>query len=420
MFCRAVQDILGLNAGKTWQDVQRELSDDQVKRIHEAFASLWPEDTDLPSLLPRPKRGILRAVYLGMSDPRLIGPMVIGWLPYFDEVVLANPFVNPLRIRPEYSPTSSPSQHKDQTLMNVLLLLSLEPFIHAGYVHLIPNLGDFDAQFGATNLQMAKERTADWKPPKELSVWQKAIADDDHRRVMLRMPEGWLRRSMRREMPQASVAEIDAAVAYAKSQLEADPYALLQPIEPGEAGGQLHSFKGYNLETAIFLASLTGSVIYTDADVHWQQLHLHAQATSRGPSADWAPTVEALRNVEFTIELDSQALLGALQAGHFHRMRDELRPLVDAIQQQPRGPQPDEAALQISKAGESMYHAWVKVPPGQRLTARMELSVPESGFDRNEVRRLLLTFGRAKVVRPIPLAVLIKFEEAAPHCGDPC
>jgi hypothetical protein len=151
----------------------------------------------------------------------------------------------------------------------VLLLLTLEPFFHAGYIQLIPDPGDFDTQFGATTLQMVKERTAGWKPPKEVAAWQKVIADDDHRRMMLRMPEAWLRRSMRQHMPQASDAQIDSAVAYAKSELEADPYALLQPFEPGEAGAQLHSFKGYNLETAMFLASLTGSVIYTDVDAHW-------------------------------------------------------------------------------------------------------------------------------------------------------
>jgi hypothetical protein len=119
------------------------------------------------------------------------------------------------------------------------------------------------------------------------------------------------------------------------------------------------------------------------------------------------------------IELDAQPLLGALQAGRFRRMKGELRPLVDAIQQQAGAPQPDQVTLQISKAAESMQHAWATVPPGHRLTGRIELSVPQSGFDRNEVRRLLLTFGRAKFVRPIPLAMLIKFEEAAPHAGDP-
>jgi len=255
----------------------------------------------------------------------------------------------------------------------------------------------------------------------EKSLWggTKAIADDDYRRMVLRGPEASLRRLMRQHMPQASGAEIDAAVAHAKSQLEADPYALLQPIEPGEAGAQLHSFKGFNLETGMFLASLTGSVIYTDADAHWQQLHSHAQAASSSPSADWASAAEAFGKVEFVIELDGQLLLGALQTGRFIRAKGQLRPLVGAVEQQAGAPQLDQVASQISKAAESHQRAWTKVPIGHRLTGRIELSIPAGGFDRNEVRRLLLTFGRAKVVRPIPLAVLIKFEEVANHTNDP-
>ena len=126
-----------------------------------------------------------------------------------------------------------------------------------------------------------------------------------------------------------------------------------------------------------------------------------------------------MRKVAFIVVLDAQPLLGALEAGRFRRIKGELRPLLDAIQQQAGAPQPDQVALQISKSAESIQRAWRKVPPGHRLTGRIELSVPASGFDRNEVRRLLLTFGRAKSVRPIPLAMLIKFDEAAPHAGDP-
>jgi hypothetical protein len=100
-------------------------------------------------------------------------------------------------------------------------------------------------------------------------------------------------------------------------------------------------------------------------------------------------------------------------------MKGMVRPLVDAILQQAGAPQPDQVALQISNAADSMQRAWAKVPPGHRLTGWIELSIPASGFDRNEVRRLLLTFGRVKSVRPIPMAMLIKFEEAASHAGDP-
>jgi hypothetical protein len=134
MFCHAVQDILGLKSGKTWDDVRRELSDEQVAAIHKAFRSLWPEGTDLSELLPRPKKDRFRAVYLGTSDPRTVEAIALGWLPFFDEVVLPHPFINPIRVRPEYSPIESPMQHKAQTLKNVLLLLTLEPFIWTGHV----------------------------------------------------------------------------------------------------------------------------------------------------------------------------------------------------------------------------------------------------------------------------------------------
>ncbi|TWB15525.1 SEC-C motif-containing protein [Nitrospirillum amazonense] len=413
MFCRVVEDILGLNAGKTWQDVQRELNEDQVKRIYEAFGSLWPEDTDLPSLLPRPRNGILRAVYLGVSDPRLIGPMVLGWLPYFDEVILAHPFVNPVRLKPEYSPTVSPSQYKEQTLKNVLLLLELEPFIHAGYVHLIPDPGDIDAQFGASMLQMATERTADSKPSSALDGWHKAMADDDHRRLMLRQPEASLRRRFRQITPELSDKQIDTIVSHAKSELETDPYALLQPMEMGEAGAQLLCFKGYGLEVGMYLASLTGSVIYTDLDVHWQYLHMHGLEKGIVENAQWAPAVKALSNVEFPLELQGWPVLQAIRMGRFGKIKVRSGTLTDALLNLQEAPQPDKIATQISSISELVQREMSKIPIGNRLTGRIGLSVPSGGFQRQEVQRLLLTFGRVKATRPIPFAMCIKFEALA-------
>ncbi|MGF6547159.1 YecA family protein [Paraburkholderia youngii] len=227
MFCNAVKGILGLTAGKGWDDVRRELSDEQVKRIHEAFGSLWPEDTDLVELVPRPRRGAFRAVYLGASDPRTAEATVLGWLPYFDEVVLAHPFINPFGMKPDFSPTKSPSQYKAQTLKNVLLLLTLEPYIRSGYVHLIPDPGDFNPHFGMSALQMAKERTAGWKAAQGSVDALKALAKDDHGRFLRRLPESSLRGLIRECKPEASDAQIDAAIAYMKSSLAAAPYALL-------------------------------------------------------------------------------------------------------------------------------------------------------------------------------------------------
>ncbi len=325
MHCRAVLDILGLESGKTWDDVHRELSDQQVKRIHEVFASLWPEDTELAELLPRPKKRAFRAVYLGVCDPRTVEATVLGWLPYFDEVVLAHPFLNPLHFKPEFSPTLSPSKHKAQTLKNVLQLLVLEPYIQAGLVHLIPDPADFNPQFRMSALQMAAQRTAGWTPSRKSVGWMEALAKDDCLRLMRQLPDDLHEALMRKRTPEASDAQVNADIEYIKSEVAADPLALLQPIEPGEAGAQFLYLKGYNLESAMYLASLTGSSIYTDVQAHWQQLHMYALQGDRAPNSAWNPVVESLEAVSFPIEMNANTLLESLQAGRFGSIRPVLR-----------------------------------------------------------------------------------------------
>ncbi len=134
MLMRAIEDILGLDNGKSWEDVRRELTDEQVARIHTAYASLWPKDTNLAELLPRPDGRKLRALYIGLIDPRTIAASVIGWIPYFDEIIVLNPFLNGAFVRPEYSPIESPRQYKEQTIKNVALFMTLIPFVQAGIV----------------------------------------------------------------------------------------------------------------------------------------------------------------------------------------------------------------------------------------------------------------------------------------------
>ena len=164
MFANAVLDILGLNKGKTWTDVRRNLSDEQVKRIHEVLEALWPKDTNLAQLLPRPDIRVSRATFAGIIDPRTIGATVVGWLMYFDEIVFLNPFTNPSYIKPEFSPIDSPAQHKAQTLRNVMLLLNVMPFIDAGVLHMVPDPADVNADFRNIMWSMAKERSEVRKP----------------------------------------------------------------------------------------------------------------------------------------------------------------------------------------------------------------------------------------------------------------
>ena len=120
ILCNGIESILGLNKGKSWEQVRRELSNEQIKDIYSLYGSLWPIDTDIFSLLPKLDQE-LRALYIGVIDPRAISFFAIGATPYFDQILIQHPFVHPDAVNPEFSPVESPHQYKQQTLKNMAL-----------------------------------------------------------------------------------------------------------------------------------------------------------------------------------------------------------------------------------------------------------------------------------------------------------
>ena len=135
---------------------------------------------------------------------------------------------------------------------------------------------------------MAQQRTAGWTPEMDNKERQRfdRLAQDDYRRFLGRLPERALRKMIRESIPGIDDTKLDSVIKHMKTELEADPYALLQPIEPGNAGAQLKIMKGYSLETAMYLAALTGAVLYTDLKAHWEQLHLRQYQRCRSSACD--------------------------------------------------------------------------------------------------------------------------------------
>ncbi|KDP89453.1 hypothetical protein CF70_031110 [Cupriavidus sp. SK-3] len=409
LLCRAVTDILGLDSGKTWDDVRRELSDEQIVNIHEAFGSLWPTDTNLPDLLPRPSTNLFRAVYLGTIDPRTIAPVATGWLAYFDQIVVAHPFVNPVGMRPEFSPTHSPSQYKEQTLKNVLALLMLEPFIDAGYVHLVPTPMDFDIEFSKIVMKMARTRTANWKPDKASTDQFMELAREDLMRTLSRLPDDRLRKLVKSAIPDASDEAIEALISATRSQYSGDPLTLLQPLLAGENGGQLKIVKGYGLEAALYLAALTGSEIYTDVHSHWDHLHEHTSAArSDNAAPDWKPIADAFSSLTLPIDLDLQASFTARQTGKFNDMREAIRRIGNLARDESNAVDKEKLARVVLGAAEKNTNQWQGSNLAHAAKGRVDISVPQSGFERNEITRLLITFGSRQPIRPPQMALFIR------------
>jgi hypothetical protein len=420
MFCRAVQAILGFNTGKSWEGIRRELSEEQVKRIHEAYESLWPRDTDLVALLPRPTARAFRGLYLGIVDPRTIAMNVTGWLAYFDQVVIPNPFMNAGNVKPDFSPTKKPHQYKVQTIKNVLLLMMLEPYIDAGLVQLLPDPTDFGGLMHVV-MDMAQERVGKAEiDDKDMERFH-LLQEDELKRATIGMPLDALRGLIQRTSPEMSPEGTEQVMSYMKEQQKLDPLALLQELPAGEEGAQLQTIKGFNLEVSLFLANLTGSVIYTDTRIHWKYLHAHTSARRGKTAAAWMPLVERVKAAQFMLSGNPVADFERRMSGSFKGMRATWREMAASIWAQSGKPVPKKVVKALVKeldAAESrMRREWracssstdASLPPFQ---GRVELSIPEERFERTTVQRLLLTHGRAKKVAPTPMAMFIDWEAA--------
>lgn len=409
MFSHCVQGILGLDKEKTWEDVRRDLSDEQVKEIHEAYGSLWPKDTDIASLLPRQNQKISRGVYIGTIDPRTVAVVALGLLTYVDEIVLPNPFINPAYIKPEASPTQSPAQHKEQTLKNVALLLDLEPFIYAGIVHLIPDPTDFNEELRKQVWHMAEERTKNWEPSKEDMRQFDCLMEDDFQRSFRRLSIDSQRRQFRKIDPELKEEILEQCLAIMKQQQEEDPLALLQPLEPGRDNSQFRIIKGFNFEIALFLAGLTGAFVYTDALVHWKHLHEHTRAGNDPQTeAFWRLQTDGVKAIMFPIEHDGNKLMqDRLTGGHLGSIRSLITRILSVMQNNADHANLSPMITQLDSALKKVRQKQEEQSLETVFGMQLELSVSGAGFENNTARRLLLTFGRAKDVSTVSIAILL-------------
>src|SRR5690606_17603187 len=149
--------ILGIDEGKDWVTIRRELTDDQIKEVYRCYASLWPLETDLLSLLPKPD-GTARAVYTGSIHPFAFSECALSASLYFGELIVQTPFINARCIRKEYSPVDNPKAYRHEFLRTVLLFLHVMPLVEIGLINLIPDPCDFDAHLREQMMDMAKER----------------------------------------------------------------------------------------------------------------------------------------------------------------------------------------------------------------------------------------------------------------------
>lgn len=380
-FCNCIRDVLGLDSGKTWLDVRRELSDDQISKIYGFYSVLWPRETDIYSLLPK-SDGSFRGLYTGPLDVRIIGAHALPMASVFDEFLIETPVTNPNNVKPEFSPTESPSTYKYQALKDFLFMLELEPFIGLGLINLIPDPSEFDLHLMKAMMEMARgrDRAEEIACEQDKQLYFR-LATEDLLNSISMMPRDAKIQTLVHQfgLPEEMAAE---SVVELERNAEASPLMMLQQMNAGE-GGQFIQFRmGPNYEMALFVAQVTGSVLVTDSSSRWQEL-VSAQHREQGIVS--YPWKRALTQLD-TIPIDYQFLETYQKSQHHFAM---TRNLMKAVDRMVLGNDRDAAKLTqlAGQATELIDQLGQAAKP--IVTNSLKILSPDGGFYDTNVQRLL-------------------------------
>jgi hypothetical protein len=267
-------EILGLGPDLDWIAVRRTLTDKQIADCYLLFEALWPRETDLLSLLPKPD-GRPRAVYTGSVHPEMIEEFAYGASLCFGELIIEHPFTHPGAVSKEYSPTENPGSYHLEFLKSAMFLLNIMPLVDLGLVNLVPDPCTFDLHLRDQMMNMAQARTRGVQFDRQDEPRLEALAMREYRRVIMMGPRDTLVTQIRDNHPNASDTEIEEALAGVEQLKEADPLIALNDgiFGGGPKGGQLQLFKlAPNFEMAMYLAQATGAAIVTDSPFRWKEL----------------------------------------------------------------------------------------------------------------------------------------------------
>jgi len=403
-----VEDILGLNKGKNWDDVRRELSDEQIIKIHKLYGSLWPIDTDIFNLLPRPDN-TLRAIYTGMIDPRTTTLSALGAVPYFDEVLIQHPFINPGAVKPEFSPIDSPHQHKYQMLKNLLLFLYLKPFIESGVINFIPDPCFFDQHLHRQMLHMAEQRRRGMNSSEIELDRYRILYEEDFFRTMCLLPKEQKLYQIRKAMPDLSSGQIEEIFQYMEKRNQKDPLTLLQDNVISKGGQFMIMSLVPNFEMSLFIAQATGSIILTDSETRWEELKAAQYKEGGMVSHPWSALSNFFSDLKYVFSSDPEKNFSYRMNGDFGSLRKIFRDVYSTIQNNQNVPDANLIERLTKDFKINLETAIKSYDTNEQFTfeVKMNFLMPKGGFVDNNVQRLLLKSGSEKHLSNAPMVIFV-------------
>jgi hypothetical protein len=413
MLQNGIKKVLGLDGEKDWIQIRRELTDDQIKEIYFLYEALWPLETNLLALLPKPD-GVARAVYTGSIHPLSIADFALAAPLYFGELIVAHPFIHSGTIAKKYRPTENPKHYRQEFLKSIMFFGNIMPLVQLGLVNLIPDPCDFDFHLREQMMSMARARTPVMRfdPDKEPRL--KKQMEEDNRRSLMLMPPDAMRRQLRKLNPDMSEEQVEATMRFAERKRELDPLAVLQEgsLEGGKEGGQMNMFKLVpNFEMTMYLAQATGAYIVTDSPFRWSEVKRAIRRRVTMATPGLATLSGEIKAAKFAFPQNVTDVVDhALKktcAGYPDLHRDLFKYLSHLEQ---RGAKPNrEAQLggRFAKVHAAAQAAFKKSGVFAK-EGRISCVLPPEGIQDNTINRLLLMSSSERHLSSIPMAFFIE------------
>ncbi|MAC89080.1 DUF4238 domain-containing protein [Maricaulis sp.] len=410
---RGIENILELRPDQDWTEVRKSITDEKISKIYSVYEALWPLETDLLGLLPKPD-GTARAVYTGMLDARKITETGLGASLLFGELLIQHPFTNPRTVNDKFNPIKNPQAYRHEVLKSVLFFMQVMPLVEAGIVNLFPDPWDFDYHLRKQTIQLAEERWRFLRPlMEEDDSGLRDLASEEFKRTLLHLSEDGQRAVFKRYSPELSSEEIEMMLEGIDGLKEEDPFAIMQEGAhlDGKDSGQLSTFKlAPNFEMAMYVAQATGATIVTDHPMRWKELLFTILLRDGDAAHHLSGLGEMISQSHFSIAQHYGEILQwwceDRPQPHVPVFRDAYRYLgrVDANGAKPNFEQ--RLAAQFSRAHRA-YETEIRKADLIRREARIQCAFPNGGIYDSTITRLLLMSSSEHHVQSVPMAFFV-------------
>jgi len=412
IFCNAIIDIIGLSEEKSWEDIRKELNEDQVKDIYELYSNLWPLDTNIIDLLPKPDNR-LRILYTGIVEAETIETTILNLTMYFDEVIVQNPITHPSRMTDEFSPIKVPHKHLQQTLKYIFFMLKAYPFIENGSILLIPDLTEFNKHLDKSSIDMSHKRFNEQNI--DIHSQDTTLIQQQQNNIMssyLGLPEYQLKEFIRSTQPEIDDVQLIQIAKLLKQSALLNPLVLLQENIFKE-GSQFQSMHFLPIpEISLLLCQITGALLITDSHTRWEEIKRFQVKELGLTTYKYTTLTKIINTYNFMFNQNAEQIFENRDQKSLINIRNVYQDFYNLIfLEESRSKKKIKNLKSRFKKEYVNYLNNKKTVNQNECKIKLEFLIPNNGFVSTNVQRLLIQNGCNNNLKNLPIAIFIKKEE---------